>query len=192
MGGIPNAVADALFAIAAEVRRPREWDGPPGLYIMYVNGGRCRLVPVLLRNAIWARVPAAEVPARLAAVGLDRVGLRQCAAEPGLYGAALRTEGYRVEAPLHDHAAVRAAIADGDAHRVKARPDRVEIRQIFAVDRARVTYWARLERLAGTVQSTVYRPQSGQEPVGAEVDGLDQLVSALLGVPMPGRSLDIG
>jgi hypothetical protein len=189
MGGIPNAVADAL---AAEVRKPREWDGPPGLYVMYVNGGRCRLEPVPLRDAIWARMPASEVPARLAAAGPARAGLLQRAAEPGLYGAALLTEGYWVQAPMDDHAAVRTAIADGNAHQVKARPDRVEIRQIWAVDRASITYWARLERPTGAVQSTIYPPQPGKEPVGAEVDGLDQLVSALLGVRMPDRSLDIG
>jgi len=107
----------------------------------------------------------------------------------GLYGAAFRCEAWGITAPAGDEAAIREMIEDGNARRVSERPDRVEVRQIWAVDRARTTYMASRERGSGTVRTDVRRPDPGNDHVGDIFDGLDRIVSAFLGVSMPGRSL---
>lgn len=80
-------------------------------------------------------------------------------------------------------------VEDGNARRVHERPDRVEVRQIWAVDRARTTYMASQERGSGEVRTDIRRPAAGMDHVGDIFTGLDGIVSAFLGVTMPGRSL---
>jgi hypothetical protein len=95
--------------------------------------------------------------------------LLQSAAPAGLYGAAFRTEAWMIKAPEGDEAAMRKMIADGNARRVSRRPDRIEVRQIWAVDRARTTYMASQERGSSDVVTDVRRPEPGADHVGARV-----------------------
>lgn len=185
--GIPRAIAEHL---AAEIRRRREWDEAPCLYTLYVEGGQPRLGPIPLPDAIWASGPPAQVLLALAD-GMDGefARLLQSAAPAGLHGAAFRTEAWMIHAPAGDDAALRKMVADGNARRVSQRPDRVEVRQIWAVDRARTTYMASQARGSSDVLTDVRRPERGMDHVGDIFTGLDGIVSAFLGVTMSERSL---
>ena len=185
---VPRAIAEHL---AAEIRRRREWDEPPCLYALHVEGGQPRLGPLPLPDVIWAAGPPAQVLLALSGMGPGHARLLQSAAPAGLYGLAFRTEVWEITAPQDDEAAVRKMFEDGNARRVSQRPDRVEARQIWAVDRARTTYMASQERGSVDVRTSIRRPQRGNDHVGDVFDGLDRLVSAFLGVTMPGRSLNM-
>jgi hypothetical protein len=183
--GIPKAIAGTL---AAEIRKRREWDEAPCLYTLYVNGGRARLAPLPLPDHIWSGSPP-QVLLAMADQADFFAPLLQTAAGPGLYGAAFRCEVWGVSAAASDPAAVRQMTEDGNARRIHARPDRVELRQIWAVDRARVTYVASQERGSDEVETAVHIPEPGMDHTGNIPTALDRLVSAFLGVTMPGRSL---
>jgi hypothetical protein len=185
-GGLSRAIAEHL---AAEVRRRRAWDEVPCLYTLYVEGGQPRLGVIPLPDGIWAAAPSAQVLLALADLGPGEMAMLQAAAPAGLYGLAFRTEAWMVYAPEGDDAAVRKMIEDGNARRVSQRPDRIEVRQIWAVDRTRTTYMASQERGSSDVQTDVRRPEPGMDHVGANFAALDRLVSAFLGVTLPGRSL---
>ena len=64
------------------------------------------------------------------------------------------------------------------------------MRQLWAVDRTRVTYMASQERGSDEVATDVRRPEPGMDHVGDIFSALDRLVSAFLGVTLPERSLD--
>lgn len=81
------------------------------------------------------------------------------------------------------------AVEDAGNRRLYAHPDRVEVRSIWAVDRAGISYDATVERGAGEVRRTARWPKPGSLAVtGAVPDALDRLVTTLLGVQMPARS----
>ena len=142
MSGIPNAIAATL---AAEIRARLAWDEAPALYTLYVEGGRPRLRQIPVPDHMWAGAPA-QVLLAMADGMAGFAPLLRSAAGPGLYGAAFRCEAWGVQAPQGDSEALRQMVADANARRVHARPDRVEVRQLWAVDRARVTYMASQER----------------------------------------------
>jgi hypothetical protein len=187
MSGIPNVIEATL---AAEIRRRREWDEPPCLYVMYVDRGRCALRPLPLPGAVWTGQPA-QILLRMAGMAEMFTPALQAIAKPGLYGAAFRVESWGIRAPVSDREAVTQALADANGRRISARPDRTEMRQIWAVDRARITYMASQERGSGEVETVIQRPEPGWDHVGTIFEALDRLVSALLGVTMPERSLNM-
>jgi hypothetical protein len=184
--GISRAIAEHL---AAELRKRREWDEPPCLYTLYVEGGQPRLGTIPLPDAIWASGPPAQVLKALSGLPSWHAGMLQAAAPAGLYGAAFRCEAWGITAPPGDEAAIRQLVEDGNARRVSQRPDRVEVRQIWAVDRARTTYMAMQERGKAEVRTDIRPPRPGDDHVGDVFTGLDGIVSAFLGVTMPARSL---
>jgi len=184
--GIQRAIAEHL---TAEIRRRREWDEAPCLHTLYVDGGQPRLGVIALPDAVWASGRPAQVLLALAGAGNDVTRLLQAAAPAALYGVAFRCEAWGITAPQGDEAAVRKMIEDGNARRVSERPDRIEVRQIWAVDRARTTYMASQERGSGDVTTDIRRPEPGMDHTGDIFEGLDRLVSAFLGVTLPARSL---
>ena len=184
--GIPRAIAEHL---AAEIRRRREWDEAPCLYTLYVEGGQPSLGIIPLPDEIWASGPPAQVLLTIAELAAGDARLFQAVAPAGLYGAAFRCEAWGIHAPAGDDAALRKMVEDGNARRVHERPDRVEVRQIWAVDRARTTYMASQERGSGEVLTDIRRPEPGMDHTGDIFEGLDRLVSAFLGVTLPARSL---
>jgi len=185
LGGIPRAIAGTL---AAEIRKRREWDEAPALYALYVEGGRPRLSQIPVPDRMWAGQPA-QILLAMADGMAGFAPLLRSAAGPGLFGVAFRCEAWGVQAPPGDREALRQMIVDANARRVHARPDRVEVRQFWAVDRARVTYMASQERGSGEVVTDVRQPEPGMDHVGDIFSALDRLVSAMLGVTMPERSL---
>lgn len=88
-----------------------------------------------------------------------------------------------------DPAGLARAQEDAKARRLWTRPDRVETRSIWAVDRAGITYDVTIERITGQVRRQARWPKPGVPAItGAVPDALDKLVTALLGVPMPARA----
>ncbi len=183
MSGIPDAIAAEL---AAELRRRREWDEPPCVYTVHVDRGRCRLMPVWVPDRIWMTGPPGEILARMAKAGMNIAGPLQSMATPDLYGAAFRCEMWQVHAALGDQGAVRKLVEDGNARRIWSRPDRIEVRQLCAVDRTRITYLATQPR-GGDAGTVIQRPEPGLDHAGVIPEALDQLVSAFLGVTLPER-----
>jgi hypothetical protein len=184
--GISNAVADALLD---EVRLDRGWEQPPGVYFMYLSGGRCRLSQLPVPDSRWSGRPLADTLLEFAAMAGEFSRLLQSTTPAELYGAAFRSEAFIVDTPESDTAAFAAAFAAQRARRLKHHPGRVEVRQMWAVDRARVTYFTAVERVTGQIRRRIVPPSPGLDPVGDVADALDQIVTALLGVPLAARSL---
>ena len=78
-------------------------------------------------------------------------------------------------------------MADCMAHRIERRSDAKEIRSIYAVDRAGITYAAVQRRGEDDVRRSIAYPGAGSGFSGTIPRALDQIVTAVLGVAMPGR-----
>ena len=183
MGRIPEAIADLLVA---EIKSRTEWDEPPQLSTLYAGAGQPRLAKIPLPDEAWAAAGPAEVLTAVADAVTKGAPILQTVVPAGLYGVAFRCEAWQLTGvPGTEHA--RQAMRDARAHRLKTRPDRIEIRSIFAVDRAGVNYVAVQERGRDDVLRDIRYPKPGQEPSGAIPDALDRLVAAFLGVSLPGR-----
>ena len=184
MGRIPDAIADALVA---EVKSRTEWDEAPALYTFYVESGRCRLAQIPLPEMVWAMDEPARVLASFASAGLDEAVTLQAVAPPGLYGAAFRCEAWEVNGGKPGTDQRRQALADSKARRLKDRPDRLEIRTIYGVDRGGVTYAAVQRRGETDVRRSIAYPKPGHWFAGTVPNALDRMVTSFLGVSMPAR-----
>jgi hypothetical protein len=185
MGRVQDAVTAAM---AAEIRRRREWDERPGLYSVGYEGGKAFVREVPLPDSVWSSGPPAQVLAAIADGAGAWAGELRKAVPPGLHGVAFFTEQWMATAP-HGTAAgddlLRRARAAGG--RVSALADRVEARAMWAVDRAGITYSAHQVRGSGEVKTDVSYPVAGQGYTGAIPRALDRLVTAFLGVDLPER-----
>ena len=116
-------------------------------------------------------------------------GLLQAGAPEGLHGAAFRSEMWEVHGDPADAAGLARAEADAKARRLYTRPDRIEVRSMWAVDRAGISYDVTMTRGTGEVRRQARWPKPGTPAItGAIPDALDKLVTALLGVEIPARS----
>lgn len=186
MGQIHEAIADAL---ETEVQARTGWDEPPGLYFLYLERGKPRLSLLDFPDQMWELARPPEILARFAAsTDLFRAELRTMVPE-GLFGIAFRCEGWEIQqTPEVSEADWEQARADALAHRIHARPDRVEIRFMQAVDRAGTTYWVSVIRgQAGVRRFITYHGPERFDAMGASVDALDRILSGLLGVTLPKR-----
>lgn len=186
MGRVADRVLDAL---AAEVTARTEWDEAPALCFLYLHEGKCHVRPISIPDSLWA----SDAPPRILEGIADCLGefswLFQPAAPGELHGAAFRCEMWEVRGDPADAAGFARAEADARARRLYTRPDRVETRSIWAVDRAGITYDVTIERVTGEVRRQARWPKPGVPAItGAVPDALDKLVTALLGVEMPARS----
>jgi hypothetical protein len=111
-----------------------------------------------------------------------------------LYGVGFRCESWYVTVP-DDAAGKRQVDADARDHRLYTRPDRVEARVMYVVDRAGISYMCMLPRDGELIRQVSY-PAPGDPAVqtgplsgiaGAVPDALDALLRALLGVTLPTR-----
>ena len=184
MGRIPEAIADALVA---EIKSRTEWDEAPALYTFYVENGQCRLAQIPVPEMLWSINEPPIVLASLADAGLDGASLLQSAAPAGLYGAAFRCEAWEVDGGKPGTEQRRQALADSKARRLKDRPDRFEIRSIYGVDRAGITYAAAQRRGETDVRRSIAYPKPGHGFAGTIPNALDRLVTSFLGVSMPAR-----
>ena len=185
MGRIAEKILDAM---EAEVRSRAEWDEPPCLYFLRVDGGECEVRPLQVPEHYWAAAPPGHVLSALADGMGQFSGLLRSAAPEGLYGAAFRCEMWEVRTGLpgtedHDRAEAMA-----HERRLYTHPDRVETRSIWAVDRGGASYDVTLERESGEVRRLVTYPKPGAPGFqGVVPDALDRLVTALLGVELAAR-----
>lgn len=175
-------------ALAAEVSDRSEWDEPPGLYFLRVDGGECALRPQAVPVSCWAMGPPSRVLEAIADGFGQFSGLLQPAAPEGLYGVAFRCEMWEVRTGLpgaEDHDQAQAMAHE---RRLYQHPDRIEVRSIWAVDRYGISYDATLERETGEMRRLVTYPKPGVPGFSGIIpDALDKLVTVLLGVGLPAR-----
>jgi hypothetical protein len=125
-------------ALTADLEGRERWDEPPALLLMRDRPARIVVGPVsIVPDELWAAAPrvpdALDALAKLAEMMTGRELRRQFGQVPGLCGLAFRHEGWVVRyTPDAPAAFRRQADADARAHRLHARPDRVECRMIEA------------------------------------------------------------
>jgi hypothetical protein len=147
MGRVADLVVGALVA---EVESRADWDEPPAVYFMYLHEGKCHVSALEVPVSYWRAGPPARV-LRALAEGLGEFsGLMQALAPGELHGAAFRCEMWEVRTPEGGEGLAEAEAA-ADARELYAHPGRVEVRSMWAVDRAGITYNAVLDRATGAV-----------------------------------------
>src|SRR5580765_4334 len=139
MGRVQDAVTAAL---AAEISSRKKWDESPALFFLYLTGGGVELRPV--PDAVWALDRPPAMLDRMSRVTGECSPLLQAAAPEGLHGAVFRCEVWSVEGGAPGTAERSELVSDSRAHRLHLRPDKVEARSAWAVDRAGITYGAML------------------------------------------------
>lgn len=190
MGSVHTAIAAVL---AAEVERRREWDETPALYRLHLSAGRPRLAEIPVDPWVWDSGRPAEMLEHIGAIWAMN-GWRS--PWPDLFGLAFRHEGWSVD--LEEAAAdagstaafraqARAVHADALRGRLHARPDRYEVRMIYAVDRASVSYEAVLRRGTDRAARQIFYPGGDPASEGGVPSALDLMVSTLTGIPAQPR-----
>lgn len=183
-----RAAEQVLAALAAEVAGRAKWDEPPGLYFLYLEGGRCHARRIGVPDAVWASDAPPRVLAAMADCFGDHSGLLRAAAPEELHGAGFYCETWTVEQPEAGTAARSEVMADAMAHKIWTRPDRVEARTMWAVDRAGTVYGAILRRgIDAAPRVTATYPKAGRRISGDVPVALERIVTAMLAETMPGR-----
>jgi hypothetical protein len=178
-----------LGAMAAEVKGRTKWDEPPALFFLYLSDGECHARNLHVPDRYWS----GRNPASVLSLMADRLGefsdLLQQVAPEHLHGAAFYTETWTVEQPPAGTAERSEVMADALAHRVHTRPDKVEARSMWAVDRGGVLYSALQRRgIDGAPSVRAYYPKPGAPAVSGTVPkALERIVTAMLADAMPGR-----
>lgn len=185
MGRAADLIMDTLVS---EVKSRTGWDEPPALFFLYLEGGRCRVSALPLPDEVWALDAPPRVLARLADGAGEFSGLLSSVAPEGLHGAAFRCEAWAVTGGKPGSEREREVTAASHARQLHVHPDRVEFRCMYAVDRAGTTYSAMQARGEWAVKRSVsYRKPGFPEVSGIIPNALDRLVTATLGVELPGR-----
>jgi hypothetical protein len=176
---MPSARQAVLEALSAEIARRTRWDEQPALYTLHLTRSHATLRQLPIHPAAWATGAPAEVLAEIAADLAGAPHAPAFLARPDLHGAAFFAEAWAVDGPEQ----TQRAVALGSAAR---SPDRVETRQLWAVDRARTTYEAWQARGRDQVNTAV-RTAPGPVAAGTIPEALDSLVRTALGVTLPKR-----
>lgn len=180
MGKVQKEIAASL---AAELSTRTEWDEPPGLFWLALEGGTPLLVPAPVTPGTWSLGPPARVLSVLADACADYAGMLQRSAPGGLHGAAFFTETWMVMRPPDAAAEIEQAKADARAHRIHQRPDRVEARMFWAADRAGNAYVAMLRRGIDDVPVTQVEYAGPGRTIRGDIPAaLERIVSAVLAV----------
>jgi hypothetical protein len=184
MGKVQERIAAAL---AAELGSRAGWDEPPGLYWLTVERGEPSLAPAPIPWDAWSLGPPAGVLSAIADGCRGSAGALHSFAPDGLHGAAFFTETWMVIRPSDAAAEIAEAKADARAHRIHQRPDRVEARSMWAVDRAGNVYVAMLRRGIDDVPVTKVEYAGPGRTIRGDIPAaLERIVSAVLAVTMPG------
>jgi len=184
MGKVQDAVSDALVA---EISSREGRDEPPGLYFLYLEDGKCYARRQALPGAVWRSGPPAAVLSAMAGCLGEVSGTLHQIAPEALHGVAFYTEAWTVMQPEAGTAQRSEVMADAMAHRVHTRPDRVEARTMWAVDRAGIVYGALQRRDIDPVpRTTVAYPKAGARIGGDVPKALERMVTAMLADTAPG------
>lgn len=184
MSRIHDRIGDAL---AADLSARTAWDEAPALLFLYLGDSAPVLRKLDLPDAIWATDRPPYVLARIAAQAEQFTGLLAALAPEGMHGAALRCETWMASGGEPGTEQRSEVMADAMAHKIRLRPDRVECRSIWAVDRAGVTYSAVIRRGEARVHRSISYPDAADQLRGTIPAALDRLVSGLTGVTLPAR-----
>lgn len=163
------ALSDDITALLRGCLAGRqEWDEPPGLHVIYRDGGGVRLGGGLVPAEMWAMAPP---PAILAALAGDLERSAPLAASllpaPAL-GVAFRYESWSLIVPEGRAAELAEADAAGREHRIHAHPDRVEQRAAWAVLRGGAHYSATQSRGSDDIEAGKIPGPSGLIPESLE------------------------
>jgi hypothetical protein len=205
MGQLHDTIVGEL---ARELEARTAWDEPPALYFLALRGKQARLIDVEVPLVFWKSGRAPDVLEKLA-VSLAVAGVAPNP-PPGwvVHGAAFRHEGWWVDVDTKDRPATKHAAALAAEHRLVDHPQRVEIRMMYAVDRAGITYSSTGYRGEGAAETMISYPTGRAvahgphveealggttgplkvQPTGAVVEALDLIVSVLTGVKLPTRA----
>ena len=182
------SVHDGIVAAMAEqLERRRHWDEPPALYWLHLERGRPKLRQVGIPDLMWA---LDRPPAVLGRIAVTMAAGRYRSPWPDLFGMAVRHEGWKVEVDPDAPDAKRVSrhvAAQSREHLLHTRPDRIEARMFYAVDRAGWTYQAEQKRGQLRAERMAVPPASDPTITGAVVDALDLMVATMLGVTLPER-----
>jgi hypothetical protein len=201
---------DAIVArLAAELEARTAWDEPPALYRLGLRSKQARLVDAEVPLDIWALARPPEVLDRLAGYMANQGWPLPGGLPPGweLHGMACRHEGWWVDVEMADRPAAKYTAAMAAEHRLADHPARVEIRMMYAVDRAGITYSSTLYRDQAEAETMIAYPTGravvhgprveeamggsdhlSVQPTGAVVEALDRMVTILTGATLPPRA----
>lgn len=186
MGRVADLVMETLVA---EVRNRTGWDEAPGLYFLYLEGGKCRASALPVPDEMWALDAPPRMLSRMADGLGEFSGLLSSVAPEGLFGAAFRCEAWVVAGGKPGSEREREVTAASQARRLHVHPDRVESRCMYGVDRTGNTYSATQARGDGEVKRSVsYRKPGRPDFDGIIPSALDRLVMTLLGVELAPRA----
>ena len=173
--------------MAEVLERRRGWDEAPALYWLHLERGRPKLRQVGIPDLMWRMDRPPDV---LAVIARTMRAGRFRSPWPDLYGMAVRHEAPEVEIDPQAPGArllARRTAAQATEHTLHTRPDRIEARMFYAVDRAGWTYQAEQKRGQVRAERMAVAPASDPTITGAVVDALDLMVATLLAVTLPER-----
>jgi hypothetical protein len=186
MGKLHDAIGELLIR---EVESRTEWDEPPQLYRLHLTGGVPRIVPVRVPLPLWAAGRAPEVLENIANLLTDP---RFRPYSVDLHGMAFRHEGWEViidepKDPASRFKAERVSEMSKE-HTLYTHPERREVRMMYAVDRAQITYQAHLARGDAKATGIVSFPGNARmQMTGSVLEALDSMVASLTGIPQQTR-----
>jgi hypothetical protein len=193
---MPRLAETILGALRAELHARRAWDEPPALYLLNVARGVASLSELPIPGDMWALGRPADILAGIAAMtsASPATAILRRHAAPGLHGAAFRAEAWGASLVGADAPAARELRAAAGRHELYRHPARIELRFMYAVDRAGITYSVQQPRDPANDEmphETVSYPRpgpDGYQVAGAIPEALDAIVSALLGVSLAPRA----
>jgi hypothetical protein len=181
---------DAIVALMTDELEARtEWDEPPQLYRLHLTGGAPRIVPVRIPLPLWESGRTPDVLENIADMLTDP---RFRPRSVDLHGMAFRHEGWEViiddpRDPANRAEAERISEMSKE-HTLHTRPDRIEVRMMYAVDRAQITYQAHMTRGDAKASSIISYPGNpAMQMTGSVLQALDSMVASLTGIPQQTR-----
>ena len=185
-------IRDAVMAALVEhIEGAPNWDAPPELFMVYVQGRQVALSAVPLPPGVWDAFgsPGEALESLADALGGHRGALLVPPGKEGsLHAVAFVHEAFWVDVDTSDPHEARRVQALADQRRLREHPAAQDIRFAVAVDREGMTYSARHVRgTIGTETDILMPGDTGAQASGITVEALDRLVEAFTGAKPPKR-----
>lgn len=183
-------------ALAAELeRRGSHWDEEPALYAVQLSADHehLRIGQFPFTPDLWAGASPVEVLQIIATALLQLPpGARPLPPGGETYAVAFRVEAWGI--PDSEPGTAQASEDANDAlrHRLKNRPDRIELRSMSAVDISGASYQIEQARGEELAVCRIGYPPGEEQPddpkhCGAVFEELDRILFALTGAQPPAR-----